>query len=107
MNKKLVLAAGLMTLMMGFAEASSCSTTAASCEKPADTNVVLNDEASFVAKLNKDHSIAFNLMDAEDRQEIVTEAQKENYTPDAAVESFMDFHHLALVDGALKTVEVK
>jgi hypothetical protein len=100
MNKKLVLAAGLMTLMAGFVEANEPATAV-------EANVVFSDEASFMAKLNKDHSIAFNLMDAEDRQEIVAEAQKENYTPDAAVESFMDFHHLALVDGELKTVEVK
>ena len=46
MDKKLVLALGVMTLMAGL-EAGSCSSS--SCEKTSAAVAVANDEAGFVA----------------------------------------------------------
>jgi hypothetical protein len=106
MDKKLVLAAGLMTLIAGFAEASSCSLSASSCDSPAAV-AASTDEASFVSKLNQNHAVAFNLMNAEERLEVLTTAQKGGLAPDAAVENFMTQHHLAVVEGILKKAEVK
>lgn len=107
MNKKFVLAAGLMTLMAGFVEASSCSASAASCDKTSAAVAVSTDEASFVSKLSQDHAVAFNLMNADQRLEVVNHAHKENLTPDVAVQNFLTQHHLTVVEGALQTVNVK
>ena len=46
-------------------------------------------------------------MDAEDRLEVLAAAKKGDLSPDAAVENFMTQHHLAVVEGALKTAAVK
>ena len=104
MNKKIVLAAGLLTLMAGFVEASSCSSSAASCDKTSAV-AVSTDEASFASKLSQDHAIAFNLMDADEQHEVISHAHKDNLTPDAAVQGFLSQHHLAVVEGALKSVD--
>lgn len=105
MDKKLVLAAGLMTLMAGFAEASLCNSSAVSCDKTAAAVAVSMEEAVFVSKLSQDYAVAFDLMKAEERLEVLASAQKGNLAPDAVVESFMIQHHLAVVDGTLTEVK--
>src|ERR1700687_4562511 len=105
MNKKFVLAAGVMTLMTGFAQAGSCSSSSVSCDKTSAAAHVALDEASFFAKLTQDHAVAFNLMNAEERLEVLTLAQKEDLTPDTAVDNFMSQHHVAVVEGTLKQVK--
>ncbi len=107
MNKKLVLAAGLMTLMAGFVEAGTCSSSAASCDRTSAAVAVSAEEASFVARLSEDHSIAFNLMNADQRLEVLASAHKGDLAPDAAIEEFMAQHHLAVVEGSLKTAEIQ
>ncbi len=106
MNKKLVLAAGLMTLMASLAEGGSCSSSAATCEKTSAAVAVSTEEASFAAKLSEQQATAFNEMSADERLEVLTAAEKQNLTPDAAVDQFMNKHEIALVEGELKTVEV-
>ena len=101
MEKKMVLIAGLMTLM-GSVQAGSCSSSAASCNKTSAAVAVAEDEASFVSKLSENHAVAFNLMNADQRLEVLTEAKKEGVDPDAAVKNFMQQHHLAVVEGSLK-----
>jgi hypothetical protein len=95
MNKKLMLAAGLMTLISSFAYAGSCSSSASSCNNTSEVAQLSGDEASFVSKLSQNHSIAFNEMNAEERQEVLRSAEKENLTPDAAVDQFTNAHQSA------------
>ena len=95
MNKKLMLAAGLMTLIASFADAGSCSSSASTCDKTSEVAQVSGEEASFAAKLTQDHSIAFNEMNVDERLEVLTTAEKENLTPDAAVDQFINTHQSA------------
>ena len=95
MNKKLMLAAGLMTLIASFADAGSCSSSASTCDSASEVAQVSGDEASFASQLTQDHSIAFNEMNADERREVLTAAEKENLTPDAAVDQFISTHQSA------------
>ncbi|MGH2613047.1 MAG: hypothetical protein ACRDFB_08385 [Rhabdochlamydiaceae bacterium] len=101
MDKKLVLAAGLMTLVAGFVEAGICHNTTLAAV------ALSTEDASFVSKLSQDHAIAFNLMSADQRLEVLNAAHKGDLTPDAAVEGFMTQHHLAVIEGSLKTANIQ
>jgi hypothetical protein len=60
-----------------------------------------------VAELSQENAQAFNLMSAEQRHEVVAVADKDELEPDEAVNSYLTQHQLALVEGELKTSEVK
>lgn len=100
MDKKLVLALGVMTLMAGL-EAGSCSSS--SCEKTSAAVAVANDEAGFVAQLSPENAAIFNQMTTEQRDELVAAASKDELKPNEAVVQ----HRLAVVEDELKVSEVK
>ena len=105
MDRKLVLAASVMILMAGFVEAGGSS--AATGDRTLTSVALSTEETSFVAQLSQDHSIAFNLMNADQRLEVLAIAHKGDLTPDSVVDGFLSQHHLAVVEGSLKRVEAQ
>lgn len=65
-----------------------------------ESQVVVFDEAAFIAKLSASHHQIFNLMTAEQKLAVFSIAA--STTADAAVDAVMQEHKLALVDGELK-----
>lgn len=111
MKKRLMIMS--LTMFMSYAHASacgsSCSASGANCDKAACVATLSTEETTFISKLGAAQAKAFSLMDAEQRHEVLMAACQAETTPDAAVDSFLNKHHLAVVDGVLKakTSDVK
>lgn len=105
MKMKMMLIAGVIVVMTGFAEACPENATATACNAVAAQ--AADDETTFSSKLSADHSLAFKLMDADQRLAVLAAAKSGEQTPDAVVADFMTEHNLAVVEGSLKAAEIK
>lgn len=103
MKNKIAMAA-CMIWMVSSSYATSCCTTAASCEQTCDSVAMSTEEAVFVSQLSSPYFQAFNLMSIEQRHEALETAKEEALDADTAIDTILKKYQLAVVDGALKSM---
>ncbi len=94
MSKQTIVMIGLITLAMNFVGASPTDSH--------DKTPQAMEEVAFVSFLSPAQCQAFNLMNLDQRHEVLEIAQKNALAADAAVDTIMNKYQLAVVGGLLK-----
>ncbi len=97
MSKQTIVMIGLITLAMNFVGANPASSADSRDKTPQAI-----EEVAFVSSLSPAQCQAFNLMNLDQRHEVLETAQKNALIADAAVDTIMNKYQLAVVGGLLK-----